>query len=119
MRHSGVSIALVLMVAAMPAAAEVSELRIAQQFGLTYLPFMVMEHNKLVEKQAKALGAGDIKVTWFKVSGGNVMNDALLSGNLEFANSGLPAFLTMWDKTKDTLGVKGVAAYNSLPILLI
>ena len=102
-----------------PAAAEVSEIRIAQQYGLAYLPFMVMEHDKLVEAAAKAAGLGEVKVTWFKFSGGNVMNDALLAGTLDFANSGLPAFMTLWAASRNSLRIKAVAAYNALPNVLI
>ena len=35
--------------------------------------------------RAAARGLGDIKVTWAKFAGGNVMNEALLSGSLDFA----------------------------------
>lgn len=101
------------------ARAEVKEVRIAQQYGLAYLAFMVMEHNKLLETRAKAAGLGDIKIVWFKFSGGNVMNDALLSGSLDFANSGVPAFLTLWSASRNTLKVKAVSAYNALPNVLI
>ena len=38
---------------AAPAHAETSEVRAAQQFGLSYLALMMMEDSKLVEKQAK------------------------------------------------------------------
>jgi NitT/TauT family transport system substrate-binding protein len=113
------TLALALWAGAGPhAAAEVSEIRIAQQPGLTYLPFILLEANRLVEKHAKAAGLGDVKVTWFRFSGGNVMNDALLSGNLDIANSGPPAFLTLWARTKGNLAVRGIAAYNSLPLHL-
>src|SRR6266545_7713102 len=110
---------LTALVAAGPARAEVKEVRIAQQYGLSYLAFMVMEHNKLLEARAKAAGLGDVKVVWFKFSGGNVMNDALLSGSLDFANSGVPAFLTLWAASRNSLRVKAVAAYNALPNVLI
>jgi len=56
-----------------PAAAETGELRVAIQPGLTYLPFTLMEHGALIEKHARAAGLGDVKVTWFKVAGGDVM----------------------------------------------
>ena len=37
-----------------PALAEPTEIRIAKQYGLGYLQMMVMEDQKMVEKQAKA-----------------------------------------------------------------
>src|SRR3990172_8951913 len=46
------------------------------------------------------------------------MNDALLSGNLDFASGGVGPLLTIWDKTKGNLNVKGVAAINAMPLYL-
>ncbi|UCF76266.1 MAG: ABC transporter substrate-binding protein [Betaproteobacteria bacterium] len=98
--------------------AEVKEVRIAEQFGIGYLPLQMMRDRSLLEKHAKKLGLGDIKVTWSRFSGGRAMNDALLSGNLDFASGGVGPLLTIWDKTKGNLEVKGVAAINSMPLYL-
>lgn len=100
------------------AMAEVGEVGIAQQYGISYLPLMIMQEDKLLEKEAKAAGLGDLKVTWAKFAGGNVMNDALLSGDLQFASGGLGPFITLWAKTRDNIGIKAVAAMNSMPLML-
>ena len=71
-----------------PASAELAEINVAQQYGISYLPLMLMEEQKLIEKHAKAAGV-DVKVGWAKFAGGNVMNDALLSGSLQFASGGV------------------------------
>ena len=55
--------ALLALAIAGPACAEVSELRITKQPSIIYLPLVVMEQNKLVEKQAKAAGMPDLKAT--------------------------------------------------------
>jgi NitT/TauT family transport system substrate-binding protein len=48
------------------------------------------------------------------------MNDALLSGSLEFASGGVPSLITLWAKTKGTpLEVRGVGALNDMPNELI
>jgi NitT/TauT family transport system substrate-binding protein len=47
-----------------------------------------------------------------------VVNDALLSGAADYAAAGPPAMLTLWDRTRDSLGVHGVAAMTSLPMYL-
>jgi NitT/TauT family transport system substrate-binding protein len=99
--------------------AEVSRVRVAVQFGITYLPLMIVQEDRLLEKHAKAAGLGDVEVTWQKFSGGNVMNDALLSGNLDFAATGLPSFLILWDKASGSLDVKGVACYGSTPLYFV
>jgi NitT/TauT family transport system substrate-binding protein len=109
--------ALILLIPlAQTARAEVKEVRLAKQYGLSYLPLIVMEEGKLIEKHARNAGLGELKVTWSTFGSGAVMNDALLSDNLDFAAGGVAPLLTIWDKTKG--GVKGVAALDSIPIYL-
>jgi NitT/TauT family transport system substrate-binding protein len=103
---------------ASPAMAEINEVTIAKQYGVSYLPFMLMERDKLLEKHARAAGLGEIKVNWRTFAGGGVMNDALISGNLHFASAGVPPFATLWEKTKGNLDVKAVCAMSSLPSYL-
>ena len=43
-------------------AASAQEIRIARQFSMGYLQFNVMEHEKLLEKHAAALGLKDVKI---------------------------------------------------------
>jgi ABC-type nitrate/sulfonate/bicarbonate transport system substrate-binding protein len=45
--------------------AEVSEVRISKGYGILYLPLIVMEDRKLLEKKAAEAGLGDIKITWY------------------------------------------------------
>ena len=99
------------------ARAEVSEIKVAQQYGISYLPLMLMEEGKLIEKHAKAAGV-DLAVNWVKFAGGNVMNDAILSGDLAFASGGVAPLVTIWSRTKGNLDVKAVSAINSMPIFL-
>jgi NitT/TauT family transport system substrate-binding protein len=102
------------------ARAEVAEIRAAQQYGLSYLPLMIMEDSHLLEKHAKSMGLGDVKVSWAKLGGPGAMNDALLAGDLDFGTGGVPALLTLWDKTKGTAQeVRGVGALNNMPVELI
>jgi NitT/TauT family transport system substrate-binding protein len=112
----------VMLVAALclacTARAESNELRIAQQYGFSYLQLMVMQRDGLIEKHAKAAGLGDVKVTWAKFAAGNVMNDALLSGSLDIASGGLAPPIILWDKTRDGLDVRMVAAMVQAPLYL-
>jgi NitT/TauT family transport system substrate-binding protein len=108
----------VLLSAAAASHAEVSELKIAGQYGISYLPLMVMEEQKLVEKYAKEAGVPNLKVTWAKFAGGNVMNDALLSESLHFAAGGVAPMVTLWAKTRGSYDIKAVAALNSMPLYL-
>jgi sulfonate transport system substrate-binding protein len=97
--------------------AEMSEIKVAQQYGIGYLPLMIMEEQKLIEKYAKTNGV-DVSVGWPKFAGGNVMNDALLSDSLQFASGGVGPLVTLWAKTRGNLDVKAVAAINSMPLYL-
>jgi NitT/TauT family transport system substrate-binding protein len=73
-----------------PASAEATTLRAAKQFGLGYVQFIIMEDLKLTEKHAKAAGLGDAKVEWRTFRAADVMNDALLSGNVDFISPSVP-----------------------------
>jgi len=100
------------------ALAETCTVRLAKQFGIGYLPLIVMETRMLIEKHCHEAGLGDIHVEWAKFASGAVMNDALLSGTLDFASGGITPLVTIWAKTKGNLNVKGVAALNSMPLFL-
>ena len=108
----------VILVCALPARAEQGELRVAKQYGLGYLQMMVLEDLKIVEKNAAAAGLGDIKVTWATFRSSDVMNDALLSGNVDFVCLGIPGLATIWGKTKGGLDVKAASGFNFLPLQL-
>jgi len=113
------ALAAAALFAAMHAArAEMAEIKVAKQYGISYLPLMLMEDGSLIQKHAKAAGA-DVKVTWATFAGGNVMNDALLSGSLQFASGGVGPLLTLWSRTRGNLDVRGVAALNSMPLYLV
>jgi NitT/TauT family transport system substrate-binding protein len=118
-RWSMQGLALSVLVAALPlsAHAEMSEIKVAQQYGISYLPLMIMEEQKLIEKYAKANGV-DVSVGWAKFAGGNVMNDALLSNSLQFASGGVGPLVTLWAKTRGNLDVKAISAINSMPLYL-
>lgn len=105
---------------ALPAAAEVDEVKLVRQFGIHYLPLIVMEHEKLVEKEAAARGMPNLKVEWAQLSGGSSVNDALLSGAVQYAAGGTGPLIVLWDKTKGGKGdVKAVAAVSDVPMTLL
>ena len=113
-------VAVIALSVSAAAVSEAAELRVAKQYGLGYLQMMVMEDLKLVEKHTKAAGLGDVKVSWSTFRSSDVMNDALLSGNLDFASLGTNGLATIWAKTKGTpVEVKGAAGFNFLPLALV
>ncbi|MDQ4062125.1 MAG: ABC transporter substrate-binding protein [Pseudomonadota bacterium] len=99
------------------AEAQTRTVRIAKQFGISYLPLTIMEERKLLEEHGKRLGV-DIRTEWVQFTGGTPINEALISGNLEFASGGVGPLLTIWGRTRANLGVKAVAALNAMPLYL-
>lgn len=102
-----------------PALAEASVLRAAKQFGVGYIQYMIMEDLKLVEQRAKASGLGDVTVEWNTFRSSDVMNDALISGNVDFVSLGVPGIMTIWDRTRGNFDVRAAAGLNQLPLALM
>jgi len=119
-RYPIASLLLAVLIAASGVAhAEVTEVRLAQQFSMGYMQFAIMEHDQLIEKHARAAGLGEIKVFWDRFNGPNFMNDALLAGKVDFVSGGVPGLITLWEKTVGTpQEVRGVSALSSQPFLL-
>lgn len=107
------------VLAGRPASAETGEVRFVIGPSLTFLAFAVMEKEKLVEKQAVAQGIPAPKVTFIRLSNNDAIRDAVLSGAADIASIGVPSFLPMWALTRGTSNVKGIAAFNALPLVLV
>lgn len=108
-----------LLAGTAPAFAEADEFNIAKQYGLGYMQMIVMEDQDLIEKHAREMGLGDITVNWSTFRSSDVMNDALLSGNLAVASLGVPGLATIWSKTQGTPSeVKGLVGMNVAPLVL-
>jgi len=90
--------------------------RISKQYGVNYLPLIVLEGHKLIEKNAKEAGLGDIKVEWVTFGGGTTANDALLSGNVDLISGGVAPAIILWDKTKGA--AKILATLDRSPLIL-
>jgi NitT/TauT family transport system substrate-binding protein len=120
--RSARSFVVILLVCALFAACggrPANEIRIPRGAGgIGFLPLLVMEKHRLIEKHAAEAGIKDLTVRWVDLGGPSVVNDALLSGAADYAAAGPPAMLTLWDRTRDSIGVAGVAAMTSLPMYL-
>jgi NitT/TauT family transport system substrate-binding protein len=102
---------------ATPARADDARVRISRQPGFVYLPAVLAEQHKLIEKQAKAAGLGDVTVEWVNLTSGAAGNDALLSGNIDIVDSGSTNMLLLNDRTRGD--VKGLCGVGSTPMLLL
>jgi len=98
-----------LLFSAQTAIAETDEIKIAKQYGLAYLPLMIMEKQGLYEKRAEELGIRT-KATYVTLGNNTAANEALISGNLDVITNGPPGFLIFWGRTKGTRSeVKAIA----------
>lgn len=101
------------------ASAQTTTVRVGKQYGLPFLPQMVMEEQKLIEKHAAQQGISGLKAEWLTMSGPGALNDALLGGQMEFVNVAAPSLGTLWDKTFGTpIEVHGLCAVQSMPYVL-
>jgi NitT/TauT family transport system substrate-binding protein len=102
-----------------PAAAQQPEIRISRTTTMAYLPLMVVEHEKLLEKHAAQAGIPNLKVSVHTFTGPSAQFDALFSGNVDVVAVGSTALITLWARTKGTANeVKGISALSSMPIAL-
>jgi NitT/TauT family transport system substrate-binding protein len=100
--------------------AEVTEVRMSKQFGLPYLPMIVIEAQGLIEKNAKAAGLGDVKTSWTQRVGPAADMDALLAGQADFIGPGATTLATIWEKTVGTpQEVRALIAMQSMPFVLV
>lgn len=110
---------LLIALSTLPARAEQSMVRIAQPYGLVYLPSYVAVDQHLIAQRAKAAGLGDIQVTLTRMASGPAASDMLLSGNADLAMGGFGPAFTIWDKTHGAQQVRGVMPLSSSPVFLI
>lgn len=107
----------VMLTAGPVRADETKEVTFAYQHGLTYLPFIVMDEQNLVEKHAKSLGV--TTEAKFVVMGGPApINDALVTERANFGAVGVPSLVQLWSKTKGGLEIKAVGSMTSMPMFL-
>jgi sulfonate transport system substrate-binding protein len=99
-----------------PAARAVT-LRLAAEYGIAYLPLIVMRSQHLLETIGKEQGV-PIEANWRQFTGGAEMNEALISGQLDIASGGVTPMVLLWARTQGKLNVKGIAALTSMPLYL-
>lgn len=116
-RRIGLLLAILLL--RLPSAwAEADMVRIAQPYGLVYLPSYVVADRRMIEDRAAEAGLGAIKVTLTRLASGPAGSDMLLAGDADIAMGGWGPALTLWDKTKGSQKVRGVLPLCSSPMFL-
>lgn len=101
------------------AAAEVSEVRLVAQNGSNYLPLVVMQGQKLVEKHLAAKGLANTTVEWSKLAGPSAIVNSFLAGAVHFSGQGVPSTALIWDRTRNGIGAKAISAMVASNIWLM
>lgn len=84
-----------------------------------YLQFNVIEHEKLIQKHAAALGIPEVKVTGVRFNGPAMMNDALLSDTVDIVGGSPNGMFALWAKTTGTpREVRAISALVTLPYVV-
>src|SRR4051794_39161464 len=98
------------------ARAEASHVRIGRGPGFSFLPIYLLEHGKLLEKHARSTASVAITTEYPEFTGGQMMNDALVSGNMEIVNGGVTPYLILWSRTLgNRREIGGIAAGRGGP----
>lgn len=101
---------LAALLAAGPARAEVSEVKIAAQNGSNYMPLFIMEREKFIEKHLAARGLTSTTVAWTRLGSAQAVVDSFLAGAIHFSANGVTSTGLLWDRTRSGIGVKAVSA---------
>jgi NitT/TauT family transport system substrate-binding protein len=114
-----IAAAAMLVAGSVSATAEQTELRLARTRTMAFLPFMIMEHEKLLEKNAEKAGLPPLKVEWTTFASPSASIDALLTANVDVIAIGPTGLITVASRTKGAASeIKGVAAMSGMPMYL-
>lgn len=72
----------------------VTKVNLAYQFGFHYGQHVIMDHFNLIEKYS----GGTLAATFHKISGGSTINEAIVTGNIDFASMSAAASIKGIDK---------------------
>ena len=108
-----VVLALVATLASGPVRADAAKISIGKQQGLSYLPLIIAQSEKLIEKHAREQGLDGITVEWVYLASAGALTDALLSGNVDYVAGASTVLDVLWDKTrKDVKGVVNLSNFD-------
>ena len=113
-------LAALLGAAPAPARAEASEVRIAEQYGIAYLPIHVAIERRLIEARATAAGLSKVKIKLERFGGGIAVNQAVLSGRSDIGAGDIAAMVSLWARTRGgDSETRGMTALATMPLKFI
>ncbi len=99
--------------------AETDRIRIGLQYGLPYMQLVIMQDRDFLAARAKAAGMPGLKAEFVTMGGPAVLNDSLISGALDVGAIGMSNMITLWDKTRASIGIRALSGMNIMPLLLV
>jgi NitT/TauT family transport system substrate-binding protein len=93
-----------------------AQVRVIIQFGVSYLPLMMIEEEKLLGAALAEQGDPRVEVKLQRVSGSNAVNEGLLAGTADMGVMGSPSLLILAEKSRGAF--KGLAGCSSFPMVL-
>jgi len=93
--------------------ADTERIAIAYQYGLQYLPIMVMQERGLVQAGA------DLSVDYRVLPGPSQVIDTLLSDSVQFGTVGPPGLVQLWARTRNAAGFRALGALSAQPFYLV
>jgi NitT/TauT family transport system substrate-binding protein len=100
--------------------AEAHTVRLLRPVDLSALPLLVMEHDRLIERTAEAMGLGRLTVVW-TAPGKAAPIEALAAGQADFAAVELVPFLVAAtaEPAGGTTTIRGIGALLQRPYVLV
>lgn len=97
-------------------AQQATQVRAMIQYGVSYLPLMMIEEEKLLGAALAEQGDPRVELSLQRVSGSTSVNEGLLAGTADMGVMGSPSLLIIAEKTRG--GVKGLTGTSSFPMVL-
>jgi NitT/TauT family transport system substrate-binding protein len=102
-----------------PAFADPAGLRIMRPLDLIALPLLVMQHDRLIERVAEAMGLGEMAVQWTEPGNDDPLA-ALVAGQSDLAAADLAPFVQAADaSTGGAAEIRGLGAIAQRPFVLV
>src|SRR4051812_47196752 len=94
-------------------------IRIVRPIELSALPLLIVEHERLIERTAEAMGLGQVTVSWFAPDKAGGL-DALAAGQADLAVAELVPFLAAADReTGGVAAIRALGAVAQRPYVLV
>src|SRR5262249_54080633 len=96
--------------------AETGELRLARQYGLDQLPLMVVEHERLLDRELAERGLPPVKIEWVSAP----TAETVPGERADVGVLGVTALAALWDRTAGTAAEgRALAAMETAPFVLV